>query len=63
MFDSETREEVAVSELVGVYFDTDCRAATPLPANVHGRAGEMLTTSAEVLVDSGDDTGEMVAIA
>jgi acyl-CoA thioester hydrolase len=63
MFDSETREEVAVSELVGVYFDTDCRAATPLPAQVHGRAGEMLTTSAEVLVDSGDDTAEMVAIA
>jgi acyl-CoA thioester hydrolase len=61
MFDSETREEVAVSELVGVYFDTDCRVATPLPANVHRRAAEMLTTSAEVLIESGDDTAEMVA--
>ena len=58
-----TRAALPHRELVGVYFDTDCRAATPLPANVHGRAGEMLTTSAEVLVASGDDTAELVAIA
>src|SRR5215207_8514427 len=31
MFDSEIGEEVAVSEIVGVYFDTDVRSATSLP--------------------------------
>jgi acyl-CoA thioester hydrolase len=62
MFDSETREEVAVSELVGVYFDTDCRAATPLPASVHRRANEMRTPRAEESSEVGDDTAEMVIV-
>ena len=62
MYDSASGEEVAVSELVGVYFDTDCRAATPLPVNVHRRAIEMRVTPAQSLAESSDDTEEMVAV-
>ncbi|HTE44715.1 MAG TPA: thioesterase family protein [Gemmatimonadaceae bacterium] len=38
MYDSETNEEVAVSELVGVYFDTERRASAELPELVRDRA-------------------------
>ena len=41
MYDSETGDEVAASELVGVYFDTDIRSATALPIAVRRRASEM----------------------
>ena len=60
MYDSESGEEVAVSELVGVYFDTDSRSAAPLPVNVHRRAIDMRLPAAKSLVDVGDDTAEMV---
>ena len=60
MYDSETAEEVAVSELVGVYFDTDIRSATVLPPAVHRRATEMrLGRYAEL--ESGNTTEEMAA--
>jgi acyl-CoA thioester hydrolase len=35
MYDSETGEEVASTELVGVYFDTTRRASVELPGFVH----------------------------
>jgi acyl-CoA thioester hydrolase len=38
MFDSDTHEEVATTELVGVYFDTARRAPSELPATVRDRA-------------------------
>jgi acyl-CoA thioester hydrolase len=41
MYDSETDEEVAVTELVGVYFDTTQRTSTPLPDVVRARAEEL----------------------
>jgi acyl-CoA thioester hydrolase len=41
MFDSETDEEVATTELVGVYFDTAQRTSTPLPEVVRARAEEL----------------------
>ena len=62
MFDSASGEEVAVSELVGVYFDTDCRAATQLPVNVHRRAIEMRVTPHQSLEEASDDTEEMVVV-
>jgi acyl-CoA thioester hydrolase len=62
MYDSETSEEVAVSEITGVYFDTYRRAATPLPASVHRRAAQMRATPTEVLETAGDDTAEMLAV-
>ena len=61
MYDSETAEEVAVSELVGVYFDTDVRAATDLPPAVHRRAGELRRSRTSALeVDTA--TEEMIAV-
>ena len=41
MYDSETEEEVATTELVGVYFDTVQRTSTPLPDVVRARAEEL----------------------
>jgi acyl-CoA thioester hydrolase len=38
MYDSETVEEVASTELVGVYFDTTRRVSVELPGFVHERA-------------------------
>ena len=61
MYDSETDEQVAETELVGVYFDTDIRAATPLPAAVHRRADQMRLPRPDLLVP-GYTTEEMVAI-
>jgi acyl-CoA thioester hydrolase len=42
MFDSVTDEEVAVSEIVAVHFDTARRVSVVLPRTVTTRAGEML---------------------
>lgn len=59
MYDSETAEEVAISELVGVYFDTDIRSSAVLPPAVHRRASEMrLARYAEL---DGSPTEEMAA--
>ena len=41
MYDSETGEEVASSELVGVYFDVDNRSSATLPPSVHHRARDL----------------------
>lgn len=41
MYDSETNEEVASTELVGVYFDTTSRESVELPSFVHARAAEL----------------------
>jgi acyl-CoA thioester hydrolase len=38
MYDSETGEEVATTELVGVYFDLERRAAVELPEHVRDAA-------------------------
>ena len=38
MYDSETDEEVAVTELVGVYFDLEARRSVELPDVVRERA-------------------------
>jgi acyl-CoA thioester hydrolase len=43
MYDSETGEEVATTELVGVYFDLARRTAVPLPDDVRRRAAELAT--------------------
>lgn len=45
MYDSETNEEVASTELVGVYFDTAARASDALPAFVRDRARELESAS------------------
>jgi acyl-CoA thioester hydrolase len=60
MYDSTTGEEVATSELVGVYFDTDIRAAAPLPPAVHRRAAELRIPPA--VLEPGNTTEEMVAL-
>jgi len=60
MYDSETGEEVATSELVGVYFDIDVRAATALPVAIHRRAAELKVPTA--VLEPGNTTEEMVAI-
>lgn len=44
MYDSEVDEEVASTELVGVYFDTLNRVPVELPATVHERAAALLAT-------------------
>src|SRR5687768_5058782 len=62
MYDSETGEEVANTELVGVYFDLERRAPTPLPAAIHRRATELRIVRTGALVDSSGDTEEMVAV-
>jgi acyl-CoA thioester hydrolase len=60
MYDSETGEEVATSELVGVYFDTDIRAAAALPLAIHRRAGELKLPTA--VLEPGNTTEEMVVL-
>ena len=47
MYDTETKEEVAVTELVGVYFDTSIRTSAPLPEFVREKAEELLADRAE----------------
>jgi acyl-CoA thioester hydrolase len=42
MYDSETDEEVATTELIGVYFDTERRESVELPEGVRRRADELL---------------------
>jgi acyl-CoA thioester hydrolase len=61
MFDSETNEEVATTELVGVYFDTAIRASTPLPASVHRRA-RTLRVDPVTASNDGTTTEEMIAV-
>ena len=46
MYDSETNEEVASTELVGVYFDIENRASVPLPDIARERAALLVTKSA-----------------
>ena len=46
MFDSETGDEVASTELVGVYFDTARRASSALPDLVHERARALVAPEA-----------------
>ena len=45
MYDSESDAEVASTELVGVYFDTERRAAVELPEMVRERARDLLMDS------------------
>lgn len=42
MYDSVRNEEVAVSDMVGVYFDTRNRVALEVPDSVRERAAELL---------------------
>jgi acyl-CoA thioester hydrolase len=46
MYDSETDEEVASTELVGVYFDTQRRVSDDLPDFVRERATSLLSSAA-----------------
>lgn len=62
LYDSETGEEVATTEFVGVYFDIEQRAPTPLPASVHRRATEWRTTRRASMAITGGDTEEMIAV-
>src|SRR5215831_18840734 len=48
MYDSETDEEVASTELVGVYFDTQRRVSDDLPDIVRERATSLMASPAEV---------------
>jgi len=59
MYDSETDEEVAVTEFVGVYFDTSRRSSVELPDSVRERAEELL-----VLRGAADDreNGRMASV-
>lgn len=43
MYDSETNEEVAMTELVGVFFDTEHRKSVELPDIVRERARALLS--------------------
>jgi acyl-CoA thioester hydrolase len=61
MYDSETSEEVATTEFVGVYFDTALRAPSPLPASVHRRAHGLLADQSTAAID-GNTTEEMIAV-
>lgn len=47
MYDSETNDEVAVTEFVGVYFDTRRRLSTLLPTSVRQRADELRVAYAQ----------------
>jgi len=46
MYDSETNEVVAVTELVGVYFDVEHRVSAELPDVVRERASALLIDAA-----------------
>ena len=59
MYDSETGEEVASSELVGVYFDVDNRSSAQLPQSVHHLARNLETGRTDLL-EPGNTTEEMV---
>ena len=59
MYDSETGEEVASSELVGVYFDVDARSSAPLPPSVHHLARDFEIGRPDLLEPG--NTEEMVA--
>jgi len=61
MYDSETGEEVASSELVGVYFDIDHRSSATLPPSVNHRARDLESGRTDLLEPG--NTGEMVAAA
>ena len=61
MYDSETNEEVATTEFVGVYFDMHLRAPSPLPAAVHRRAQTLRADQVTGTTD-GRTTEEMVAL-
>jgi acyl-CoA thioester hydrolase len=52
MYDSETNQEVAVTEFVGVYFDTRRRLSVELPESVREKAEELLAHAA-----AADDCG------
>jgi acyl-CoA thioester hydrolase len=43
MYNAETEQEVAVSDLVGVYIDADTRRATAIPAEIMERAAARQT--------------------
>ena len=62
MYDSETGDEVATTEFVGVYFDTEHRAPTPLPAVVHRRAAQMVSHLRAATVDTDGTIEEMIAV-
>ncbi|MEP6731761.1 MAG: thioesterase family protein [bacterium] len=47
MYDSETGDELAICELVGVHFDTDARVAVPLPEHVGEYAKKLLLADGE----------------
>jgi len=59
MYDSETGDEVATSELVGVYFDVDNRSSAPIPPSVHHRARDFEIGRTDLLEPG--NTEEMVA--
>jgi len=59
MYDSETGEEVASSELVGVYFDIDHRSSATLPPSVNHRARDLESGRTDLLEPG--NTGEMLA--
>jgi len=59
MYDSETGEEAATTELVGVYFDVDNRSSAPLPPSVHHRARDFEIGRTDLLEPG--NTEEMVA--
>ena len=61
MYDSETGEEVASTEFVGVYFDMEQRVATVLPGTVRQRAVQLRSAHVRLAPDIGGDTEEMVA--
>jgi acyl-CoA thioester hydrolase len=45
MYDSESGDEIAVTELVGVYFDTAARVSVALPEFVREKADALATTT------------------
>jgi acyl-CoA thioester hydrolase len=52
MYDSETADEVAVTELVGVYFDTEARTSVEVPDFVRERAKTLLIPGHPELTNS-----------
>jgi acyl-CoA thioester hydrolase len=61
MYDSESNDEVASTELVGVYFDVENRVSVELPAFVHDHAASLtiqpLRSSLSGAVDLMKSTG------
>ena len=58
MYDSVTGEEVASTELVGVYFDTVRRVSAELPASAHAQAETLRVVGAAVDVMERDVPAE-----